>query len=295
MGGYRRATIVSACALVFAAATCDLKLTAVPPPQKEPPVPKELLERVAFWSEQYLAAQVNYAAEETLKQTVFSSKGRSGSGQRTIVSQYVSARFGESARDQGEFRDVISVDGKTIQDDGKLAAKWPKLAAAQSAQQIAALVEDPIKYRLSPERFTGLARLPLRFSERNWGKMKFFFAQDTSDPPSPHVLIAYRQVAGDGMMMVDDKPVLPSGQAWIEPDDGHIVRIEEEFGWKDERYYTSVEFDKAEALGSWVPQAVIVRFFEKGRLVLENSYTYTAFRVLHSEHSAGGSATPKQE
>lgn len=261
--------------------------------QKEPPVPKELLERVSFWAEKTLSTPLNYAAEETLRQTHFGGRGRSGGGQRIIISQYLNVRFGDSARDQQVFRDVVSVDGKSIQKDDALSAKWPKLEAAQSAQEINALVQDPLKYRMSPEYFSGLQRLVSRFAERNWEKMKYFFGQDTSDPPSRLVLIGYRQVEGEGLMIVDDQSVRPTGQAWIEPDDGHIVRIEEEFGVKDQRYSTAVEFVRAEEIGAWVPQTITVRFFEKGRLVLENAYSYAAFRPLRNSHSAAGNSNPR--
>jgi hypothetical protein len=262
-------------------------------PQREPPVQKELLERVSFWAEQLMAEPLNYAAEETLRQSHFGGKGRAGGGQRTILSQFITVRFGDSARDQAEFRDVYNVDGKPVQSEAELAAKWPKLAAAQSAQELGGLVQDGSKYRLSPERFTGLSRLAARFAERHWPKMKYFFAQDTSDPPSPHVLIGYRQVEGEGLMVVDDQAVRPAGQAWIEPDDGHIVRIEEEFSVKDSRYFTSVEFTKTDELGAWVPAAVTVRVFEKGRLTLENVYSYSNFRRLRAEQSGGSGSTPR--
>lgn len=271
-----------------------LLVNAVPmQAQREPAVPKELLERVSDWAERLLAMPLSYSAQETLQQTHFGSKSKSGGGQRQIVSQYFSVRFPSNLRERVEFRDLISVDGKMLQSAEKRAVKWQKISAAQSPSDMSSLIEDPLKYRLSPERFTGLARLAGRFAERNWEKMKYFFGQDTSDPPSKEVLIAYRQMAGEGLMVVDDKAVYPSGQAWVEPDDGHIARIVEEFQVKDSRYYTEIEFGKSDTLDAWVPQNVIVRSFEKGRLILQNVYSYAAFQKITFEQTAGNNSSPR--
>lgn len=268
--------LVLGCALLLAGLGCAVPGAAA---QKEPPVPKELLERVAAWAENFLNSPVSYAAEETLQQTHYGRRGTAG-GRRLIVADYFYVRSRTNPRETAELRDLLAVDGKPAQTTAEREAKWARIAAARSAAEIAALLTDPVKQRLSPERFAGLRRLAGRFAERNWERMKYFFAQDTSDPPSRHVLVGYRQVAGEGLMVVDDRPVAPRGQAWIEPDDGHIARIEEEFQLKDEAYYIAVEFGRPEELGAWAPTAVTVRVFEKGRMVLDNQYSYTNFRRL---------------
>jgi len=240
-------------------------------------VPKELLERTADWAERFLAEYGNYAAEETLEQTRWEGKRRT-EVKRQIVSDYFVVRLPETQREWQEFRDVLSVDGKEKLSDPARGAKWPKLSAAATRGEIVALVEDPLKYRLSPERFSNLGLLVSRLAERHRDKMRYFFAQDTSDMTSKHALVGYRQVAGAGLMEVEGKPVYPAGQAWVEPDDGHIVRIEEEFEHNRTRYSVAVDFAKSDELGAWVPEGVTVRIFEKGRLVQQNIYGYSNFR-----------------
>ncbi|HWQ03527.1 MAG TPA: hypothetical protein VNL38_03520 [Candidatus Nitrosotenuis sp.] len=257
--------------------------------QREHPIPKELLERVAEWADAFSARMPGYAAEETLEQTVYSRGGRAG-GQRRVVSDFFSVRLAES---RSEFRDAVAVDGKVIQTAAQREAKWTKLLATTSTADFAALLESPNKFRLSPEYFEGLSRLVSRFATRHHDKMKYFFGADTSDPPSRNVLIAYRQIAGDGLMLLEDKPVNPSGQAWVDPDDGHIVRIEEEVKSKDTMYYLAVEFVKPEELGAWVPQQITVRVIEKGRMALENSYSYSNFRRLERPADSATTSLPK--
>ncbi|MCL5288043.1 MAG: hypothetical protein M1453_08645 [Acidobacteria bacterium] len=275
--------------LVFCGLTA---LTVIAPPslaQREQTVSKELLERVGDWAEYYLDRSPSYAAEETLSQ---SQREKRGSAARKIVSDYFFVRLSSHPRDRSEFRDVLSVDGKQIQSSAKRDAKWPKLAAAQSFQEFSALVEGPGKYELAHEQFSGLDRLAARLAVRYQDRMRYFYAQDTSDPPSPHVLIGYRQQSGEGLAIVDGKAVPVSGQAWVEPNTGRIVRIDEEVSSKQARYWTSVEFALAPSLDAWLPATITVRVFEKGHMVLESVYAYSNFRSLSSDPRAASTAKP---
>jgi hypothetical protein len=254
-----------------------LKRGATSAEQREPPVPKELLERVAAWAERFLVEYGNYAAVETLEQTRWEGKRRTEVRQQ-IVSDYLVARLPENPRELAEFRDVVSVDGKEKLAPEERAAKWKKLVAAQSRSEIAPLVEDPAKYRSSSEHFVNLGLLVSRLAERHHEKMRYFFAQDTSDGALRHALVGYRQVSGPGLIKVEKKAVYPAGQAWVQPDDGHIERIEEEFTMGNMRYAVAVDYAKSEEMGAWVTETVTVRIFEKGRLVLQNIYGYSNFR-----------------
>jgi hypothetical protein len=274
-------------------ALCGLMaVIAVAPPslaQREQTVSKELLERVGDWADSYLDSTLSFAAEETLMQT---QREKRGGAARTIVSDYFCLRLASGSRDRGSFRDVLSVDGKQIQSEAKREAKWPRLLAAKSWTEFATLVEGPGKYELAPEQFSGLDRLAGRLAARYQGRMRYFYAQDTSDPPSPHVLIGYRQISGDGLAVVDGKPVTVSGQAWVDPDTGHIVRIEEEVASKVARYWTAVEFAGAPPLDAWLPSIITVRVSEKGHIVLESVYTYSNFRSLPSDPRTASSSKP---
>jgi hypothetical protein len=274
-------------------ALCGLTaVIAVAPPslaQREQTVSKELLERVGDWADSYLDSTLSFAAEETLMQT--QREKRSGAS-RTIISDYFCLRLASGTRDRGSFRDVLSVDGKQIQSEAKREAKWTRLLAAKSWTEFATLVEGPGKYELAPEQFSGLDRLAGRLAARYQGRMRYFYAQDTSDPPSPNVLIGYRQISGDGLAVVDGKPVTVSGQAWVNPDTGRIVRIEEEVQSKQAHYWTAVEFAGAPPLDAWLPSTITVRVFEKGHMVLESVYTYSNFRSLPSDPRVA--SAPKQ-
>ena len=265
-------------------------LIALAPPalaQREPPVQKELMERVGDWADYYLDHTPSFAAEETLSQT---QREKRGGGARTIVSDYFFLRLASGSRDRGFFRDVLSVDGKQIQSAAERDAKWPKLATAKSFQEFSALVEGPGKYELAPEQFSGLDRLASRFAVRYQDRMRYFYAQDTSDGPSRNVLIGYRQESGEGLAIVDGIAVQVSGQAWVDPDSGRIARIEEQLRSKDANYWIAVEFAAAVPLDVWLPSSITVRVIEKGHVALESVYEYSKFRALSSDPRAAAAA-----
>ncbi len=257
--------------------------------QRDQTVSKELLERVGDWAEINLDRSPSFAAEETLSQT---QRDKRGGAARTIVSDYFSLRLSSSSRDRAAFRDVLSVDGKQIQSAAARDAKWPRILAAKSWTEFATLVEGPGKYELAPEQFSGLDRLAGRLAARYQGRMRYFYAQDTSDLPSRNVLIGYRQISGEGLALVDGKPVTVSGQAWVDPDTGRLVRIEEEVASKVARYWTAVEFANVPPLDAWLPSTITVRVFEKGRLALESIYAYSNFRSLPSDPRAASASKP---
>ncbi len=272
-------------------ALAALVVTASPAfAQRDPPISKELLERVGDWAEAYLDSSPNFAAEETLSQT---QREKHGGVARRIVCDYFSLRLASSPRDRSEFRDVLSVDGKEIQSTAKREAKWPRLVGAQSSREFSALVEGPGKYALAPEQFSGLDRLAGRLAVRYQDRMRYFYAQDTSETPSRNVLIGYRQQSGEGLVVVDGKAVPVSGQAWVDPDTGRIVRIEEEVNSKVARYWIAVDFADAPPLDAWLPSAITVRVFEKGRLALESAYSYSNFRLLVPDRRADSAASSK--
>jgi len=238
----------------------------VPAPQREPPAPKELMERVGAWAENYLQTAPDYAATETREESVRGKKAMLES-RGEVVSRYTLRRGGEGGAPI-EAREFVSAGGER---PGKN--------------------DDPAK--LLPERVAGPWALVSRLATRNHERMRYFFPPDTSEVLSDEVLIGYRQSDGEGLIEIDDKRVAPLGRAWVNPDDGHVVRIEEEFRHKKERYSIAVDFARDGNLQTWVPSGITVRVFEKGRLEAQRVYTYAGFEPLRAARAETGSPPSK--
>jgi hypothetical protein len=232
--------------------------------QREPTVQKDLRERFGEWAEKFPAEIPNYTALETVEQVRFDKKGQQTDPVKAVF-RYAFRR----ASDKQEFIESRSAAEEPAQPGSGTKAG---LLAGRAGAAFGSLPSD------------GFEKMPLmvtRMALRNHERMRYFFVADETDTPNDFVIIGYRQIAGHGLMEVDRKAVFPSGRAWIDPEDGRLVRIEEEFGDKDTRYSIAVENGAAEK--GWLPQRVIVRLFEKGRLVAQNTHTYMEIHRLQDE------------
>ncbi len=256
--------------------------------QRETPVPKELLERVADAGERFLTAYHSLAAEEILVQTKFNRKGQVET-QRRIVSDYAVLRLaGPNGNEVVELRDAVATDGKEIQDAQKRQTKWARLGEAATRAQLSSLFQEAPAHRLFREYFTGLTLLVTRFAARHREKMKFYFAPDSEDSSGKLVVLGYRQASGEGLMSLDGKAVFPNGRAWVDPDSGQIWRIEEWFdGEKSARFRVTLDFSVQHLPGRTVVTRIVVRMSVKGRLDTESEYSYTDHRSIEPAARAG--------
>jgi hypothetical protein len=232
--------------------------------QREPAAPNELVERVGAWADAFLDRCPSFTAVETREELRPSKKGVLDN-RRTGLAEY-------SARRQD--------DGQVVESRKPIAAKGQAGEKGKHAEAA------PVDERSSP--FAIVARL----AERNQDRMKFVFAQDTSDPTagvlSDYVLLGYRQISGRGLAELDGKAVYPRGQAWVDPDDGRIFRIEDEVTYKSMRQTTEVEFSRDNLLQTWLPRQITIRMFAKGRLEQQVVITYSGFHSLGDR--AGGTS-----
>ncbi len=242
-------------------------LLSLSPPagaQREPEVQKDLRERFGEWAEHYAGNVPGYTATETIELTRF--KRAEPQAPQRFAFRYSLSRFPARPRDLLESRQPIPDDA------------GPRPPEAQTASALANRSGDTLPRELSDSTFSKLFLLPTRLATRNHQIMKYFFAQDDTDKPGDSVLVGYRQFAGQGLLELHGKPVFPSGRAWIDPESGRPIRMEEEFGARDLRYWVAVDF--APHGPHWLPSHVSIRIFEKGRLSTQTNYAYQSIRIL---------------
>ncbi len=226
--------------------------------QHEPPVQKELRERFGEWADHYAASLPSYQAVEVVRQSRFDRKGRP-KNEREFTFRYSLRRSAET-HELVESREPVDEAGA------------------------------------KPDRTIGyFAKLPLlvtRLATRYHEQMKYFFEPEHPDVSSDLVVVGYRQRDGTGLMELDGKPVMVTGRAWIDPDDGKVSRIEEEFGNTKERYWVAVDFAADSVTQAWLPVYVTVRLVEKGHVELQNHYSYSNFTLAGTARVAPAANTP---
>jgi hypothetical protein len=259
----RATTPARIAALVFFAAM--MVCAMAPAAQREPSAPKELVERIGAWSEVFLTRCPSFVATETRQEYRMGRKGSAGPAQ-TFVAEY-------------EFR---------RDDSGQPLESWRPLAAdAKGAKG------KPAESAARPVGPQNPVTLVARLAERNLDKMRFFFPQDTSETLSDYVLVGYRQTEGEGLAEMEGKPVYPRGQVWVDPDNGRIVRIEDEVSYKGARFTAEVEFGDENEMKAWLPRQIILRTFEKNRLQQQVVITYNGFRAPSADRAGGAGPASK--
>jgi hypothetical protein len=262
--------------------------------QLELPVQKELLDRISVWVERFVASLDGWAAVETLEQSRWGSKPQP-EARRVILSDYYLVRL-PAGGPLREFRDAVAVDDKLLLTAEERAQKWLRLVAAATPEEFAAAIADPARHRMHRDQFALLPLLVTRFAERYRDRMKYFFAPERGELPADQVLVGYRQFGGEGLMDLDGQAVYPSGVAWVEANRGAIVRIVEDLRQKNTGYTLQVEFAHQQALGAWLPDSILVRTLEAGRLRWQNEYRYRDWRRFPVASRANGTgASPPPE
>ncbi len=247
---------------IFALVSAGLALAASVAAQREPTVQKDLRERFGEWAERFPAEMPSYTALEIIEQVRWDKKGQQ--------SDPIQARFQYTFRRVGE---------KLEYSEARTAAGEEATASDGAGRKLVSTNRLGGAFGNHPhDLFEKLPLLVTRMATRYHEMMRYFFVPDETDTPNNFVIIGYRQIAGNGLMEVDRKPVFPSGRSWIDPEDGRLIRIEEEFGNKDTRY--TIAIDNGAAEKSWLPEKITVRLFEKGRLIAQNTHTYSEIRKL---------------
>ncbi len=236
-------------------------LAAVALAQREPTVQKDLRERFGDWAERFPAELPDYTAIETVEHVRWDKKGQQ--------TEPIKAVFQYTFRREGEKKEFTESRSAVAEESGVDGGKRNLIASRSNA----AFGNHP------HDTFEKLPLMVTRMATRYHEMMRYFFVPDETDTPSNFVIIGYRQTSGNALMEVDRKPAFPSGRAWIDPEDGRLIRIEEEFGDRDTRF--TIAIDNATGEKGWLPEKITVRVFEKGRLVSQNTHTFTNFRKLN--------------
>jgi len=230
--------------------------------QREPTVQKDLRERFGDWAERFPGDMPSYTALETVEQVRWDKKG--------LQTPPIQMSFRYTLRRVGEKQELVESRGPVAETSAAREGAGRNIVPA--GRSGGAFGNHPY------DLFEKLPLLVTRLATRYHEIMRYFFVPDETDTPNNFVVIGYRQIGGNGLMEVDRKPVFPSGRAWIDPEDGRLIRIEEEFGDRDTRYTLAIDNGANEK--GWLPERITIRLFEKGRLVAQNVHTYSDFHIL---------------
>lgn len=251
-----------------------------------------LLRRVAEEAETYRRMAPRAIAEETLRQRALVVEGRFRPRKkervREIVSEYGVGALRESPGVLHEFRRVVSVDGRKV-NDRERARRILTLGLTSPGERVRKrLLEDFARHGLSGA-VTDLGMLILLFSKRRLGDYAFHSLGASAVGAEPVHVIGYRQTRGSQSVTIfEGRRVLhtPIDGELLLRADGVPVRITMTASRQDSLGRVSdtaaVEYVR-HPQGFLAPASAVHRQVRNGETVVENVFRYTPFQVFRAD------------
>ena len=262
----------------------------------------QALPQIAKQASRFWQTAPGYVAKETLKQKAAvkpKRKLRIGGGavdppkpelkDREIVSYYTISSFRSSPEALHEFRQVVSVDGKSV---------VPEVTALEKLRATLASPDDRARKVLQADfDKTGLAiaavdfgQLILLFTKTNLEKYTFASQSTGLIGADRAVVIAFRQNTGaESFRIVEagkqmNQPL--SGELWVRDSDFMPLRVTLTVSRREQleeiRDEARVDYE-VKSDGTLLPASVVYRRYRSDELSVENVYEYSDWQQMRAK------------
>ncbi len=257
-----------------------------------------MLERLAEEAAAFEQAAPNLIAEETLIQRAAKLPGRRLASEhghsarelqtREIVSEYAYAAAAGASGNIREFRRVLTVDGRPVEESRKAVETLAKSIRSDDDQARLRLLQDFAKHGLAGT-ITDIGQIILLFERRNLQRFEFQPDGSTVIGAEPCLVFRYEQLDGPEQVTVwqgsHSVRAKLAGQIFVRQNDYLPVRITfASVVGRDQkavREQAQVEYAQS-PYGTLVPVSVVHREYRNGELTTENLFSYSAFRKFGS-------------
>ena len=260
---------------------------------------QKLASRLSEEADAFARLAPQLIAEETLTQVSMKPparfRPRAGAGvskppqprlqKREIRSEYSFAMFSSAGNTIHELRQVVAVDGKTVQDAKKAQESLARAIAATDDSRKQQLLKDFEKHGLSGAA-TDFGQILLLFTPRNISRYEFNFARKETRAVSL-LVFSYQQLDGpDQFTIVDgrtDKTLDTKmrGEVWVREDNYQPVAITMNAMQPNStppiKEEAVVEYAQSDH-GVLVPTHTIHKESTNGVALAENEFRYSAFK-----------------
>lgn len=245
------------CAVVVAIALTSVSVGA----QKDATPLPTLLERAATYLTGYEKAFAAVVSEERYIQSLrvkrastLSSLGAVGTNDQRVTRADVIAVV-DTGHDWMSFRDVFSVDGRSVRDRDERLQKLfldPKGDPLQKARQIA---DEGARFNLGTlARNVNFPSMPLTFlAVQNQMRSRFKRSGDKKINGVQTVEVEFAEQDRPSIVRSGTEDVAARGHFWLEPSSGRVMRSNVTFESRDFNCEITVTFGFIEKIKMWVP------------------------------------------
>ena len=221
--------------------------------------------------------------------------------QRAIVSEYSFATFAGEDHAIHELRQVISVDGKHIQDAKSAQQSLAKAVTASNDERKKQLLKDFEKHGLFGA-VTDFGQLILLFSAREIGRYEFAYQRSERRGAANMLVFSYQQIDGpEALTLVEARKNdalrrLPiRGEVWVWEASYQPLKITmtgaQGEGAASVREEAVVEYSMSD-YGALLPVTTEHRELRGGKVEAENMFAYTEFKKFGASSDIKFEAEP---
>lgn len=203
---------------------------------------------------------------------------------REITSEYGFATLKDTSADLHEFRRIVSVDGRPIENITDARRKLTLALAAANDHDRRRLLRDFERWGLDGA-VTDFGQSILLFTRRRLADYEFKAAGSEMAGPDAAAVLSFRQSGGSQAFRIFDRDQVVhqplEGRIWLRASDSLPLRIELRSARRqNERSLVDVAVIEyaMSAHGALMPASVLHRQYLDERMVVENSLQYSVFQ-----------------
>jgi hypothetical protein len=208
---------------------------------------------------------------------------------REVVSEYAFATLKESPGALHEFRQVMSVDGRTLASAEKARRTLTAGLRSEDERAKKRMLEDFEKHGLTGAT-ADFGQILLLFTRPRLGDYAFGWAGDGLIGAERARIISFKQKSGSGSLMIfEERKAVHQpleGEIWVRETDGMPLRVTVT-SLRDEQGHAIRDEAQVDYLmtqhGYLAPASVTHRQTSANNLVVENLYRYSTFQIFEAE------------
>jgi len=202
------------------------------------PALKSLLANAGAYVLGYRKRCRELVAEERMIQKEYDHKGKL-KNQRRFISDYLFVTIPSDPSWTVEFRDVISIDGKTIPRKNQGLLELFRKESSSAFEEARRVTKESTKYNLGRERISNMVNFCLSFLSPPFQRViDYKFAPPENSEENDRVVLQFRELteltALRAVTPSGRKPIYSQGRIWLSKPDSRVLKVDFTFKREDE-------------------------------------------------------------
>ena len=263
------------------------------PTLQSDPVLQAVLEKAGAYAKEYRKLCRELVAEEKLIQKEYDKKGRL-KNQRLFISDYLVVTLPSDPESTVEFRDIISIDGKTLVRKNQGLLELFRKKSSNAFEEAEKIARESTKHNLGRKTYSNMVNFGLNFIHPEFhDRIVYQLIEPGTALQDGMLVLEFREFTDETALRAvtpfGKKPIPSRGRIWLSQPDAKVLKID--FTFKQDaafypiagRYISEYQPGPDNLL---LPSRFEEYFYDPevpDRLLFESLATYSNFRRFSTE------------